>query len=975
MSSNASSATHAFLEPPKNAAEEIGSLGHYRVIRELGRGGMGFVFLAEDVKLKRQVALKVMNQKIAATPGSRKRFISEARAMAAVHQDNVATIFEVGEHKGTPFMAMELLEGSTLEDFHENHGEPDFNTVIAYAKDIARGLGAAHSKGIVHRDIKPANIWHDTKTDRIKVLDFGLALAQTPVDQLSGRGAVVGTPGYLSPEQARSEPLDDRSDLYSVGVVLYELACGALPLKTKSVADQLIAILAHAPKPLRSRNEKVPQPLADLIHKLMAKEPRDRFQSARELEEALEKAEKECESKTEVAQAINQLQLGLQQAVAKKKSPPKDAFAFDAAKDSMPNPFDSLPGVSAPAALNAAAGKSGVHAAVTIPAPAEAHPYAAQNRNGTQRPKSKKPAPPTNKNLWIGIGIAAAALAALIPAVVYFSTTNAIARQQNENTTIIVDPSAANGGNNSAPSNNDPSRNNSSASKADSGSSRPDSSANRSNIAGNASSLPPLSARPQSRSTTVASLNISKVGAEGAKWVIGTKGGNGSFEQGVSGPSTPKIPGWKMQAFGKQGGWEINRGAQVPEHVTRGFAGPNSKLLLTSDPVWYRAKEGDVICVAATIGGKGNAASNYEFVLGFLNDQGTSVRYQLASFDDRTPWNGTRRKQVMFGYRADKSVAGMKPFLEIVVSNANNGNRKGLIDRVVMTTFSANIADSALGLTASSNQNPTSDFGGNRREQYNNGGSSMASTPNTGRSGTNFPGLGGRSMNNPSGNSTAAGESKPGDAAPNAPALREVKVTTADEDGADATVKRGSSSSNPFGAKPSLVVQTRNGRQIQHAYIRFIIDAKKQSQNGGGFNGGGVPGGRFDRSGNRARQNRIGSAALSLHVIDQEAAVTVRVYGFDDRVSNIWPEDKIVWSNSLSSEGVGSLPLLAEKRIEPGEKNIRIESSELAQFIGDSNNRSVTLILTGQSGTEQITFASKESSQAPPTLTLGINER
>lgn len=189
---------HSFLDPPTDSADHLGSLGHYRVLRELGKGGMGYVFLAEDTRLMREVALKVMNQKIASTPGSRQRFISEARSMAAVHHDNVATIFEVGEHNGTPYMAMELLEGATLENYRERHGEPDFHQIIAFARDIARGLAAAHAQGIVHRDIKPANIWLDTKTNRIKILDFGLALAQTPVDQLSGRGAVIGTPGYLS---------------------------------------------------------------------------------------------------------------------------------------------------------------------------------------------------------------------------------------------------------------------------------------------------------------------------------------------------------------------------------------------------------------------------------------------------------------------------------------------------------------------------------------------------------------------------------------------------------------------------------------------------------------------------------------------------------------------------------------------------------------------------------------------------------
>ena len=136
-----------FLDPPTRDSD-LGMLGHYRVIAQLGKGGMGYVFRAEDIKLERSVALKVMNRKIAATPHSRARFISEARAMAAVHHDNVATIFEVGEKNKTPFMAMEMLKGSTLERFKKAETRPSYQTVIQFAKEMARGLAAAHSKGL-----------------------------------------------------------------------------------------------------------------------------------------------------------------------------------------------------------------------------------------------------------------------------------------------------------------------------------------------------------------------------------------------------------------------------------------------------------------------------------------------------------------------------------------------------------------------------------------------------------------------------------------------------------------------------------------------------------------------------------------------------------------------------------------------------------------------------------------------------------
>lgn len=337
----ASTKSYDFLEPATQSGD-LGTLGHYRVIAELGRGGMGFVFRAEDSKLERAVALKVMNQRIAATPNSRQRFMHEARAMAAVHHDNVATIFEVGESNGIPFMAMEMLKGSTLETFNKANHRLSFEKIIDYARQIARGLAAAHANGIVHRDIKPANIWIEEGKDRIKILDFGLALASTPVDHLAGRGAVIGTPGYLSPEQARSEPLDDRSDLYSMGVVLYELCTGKLPIQAKSVPGQLISILAHRPIPINQINPEIPQPLCDLIHRMLRKEPRSRPSSAVQLQAELDRAETDCHAKSEVAQAINKLQMGLSQVVSKGA----DTSLFDTIEeyqDPIPDPLAAIP--------------------------------------------------------------------------------------------------------------------------------------------------------------------------------------------------------------------------------------------------------------------------------------------------------------------------------------------------------------------------------------------------------------------------------------------------------------------------------------------------------------------------------------------------------------------------------------------------------------------------------------------------------
>lgn len=339
MSSSTSQSEYAFLKPDESG-KLLGTLAHYAVVREMGRGGMGFVFEAIDSKLKRTVALKVMNQKIAAVPGSRKRFLAEARSMAAVHHDNVATIFEVGESGGTPFMAMEMLKGETLEAVNGRSKLMGFKEIIRIASQMASGLAAAHKRKIVHRDIKPANIWIESGTQRVKILDFGLALASTPVDQLAGRGAVIGTPGYLSPEQARSDPLDDRSDLYSLGVVLYQLSTGKLPIESDSIPEQLISILAHRPTPVNEVNSSIPQPLCDTIHKLLRKEPKSRFASASALEKHLVDVEKECEKNSELADAISRLQMGLDQV----KQPNEERLVAEPE-------FDSLAGLPDPLAV------------------------------------------------------------------------------------------------------------------------------------------------------------------------------------------------------------------------------------------------------------------------------------------------------------------------------------------------------------------------------------------------------------------------------------------------------------------------------------------------------------------------------------------------------------------------------------------------------------------------------------------------
>ena len=279
---NAELPKYDFLDPPQKAGE-LGRLGPYRVLGLLGTGGMGEVFRAQDSRLKRTVALKLMKSKLSATPLSRMRFVEEARSMAAVHHDNVATIFEVGVQDGVPFMAMELLQGQSLNHVMKEQGTFETDQVLRLAKEVTLGLAAAHACGIVHRDIKPANIWLEETTGRAKILDFGLAITGNGFDPFAAKGTVVGSPGYLSPEQARNEPLDDRTDLYSLGVVLYVMCTGRLPLSSGTIPGQLIAIICHPPRALQSLRPDLPQPLCDLIHLLLHKEAKDRPNSAKQL--------------------------------------------------------------------------------------------------------------------------------------------------------------------------------------------------------------------------------------------------------------------------------------------------------------------------------------------------------------------------------------------------------------------------------------------------------------------------------------------------------------------------------------------------------------------------------------------------------------------------------------------------------------------------------------------------------------------
>ncbi|HYH65527.1 MAG TPA: serine/threonine-protein kinase [Urbifossiella sp.] len=283
----ARSGEYPFLDPPQ-AADELGRLGPFRVLDVLGKGGMGVVFRAEDTGLRRLVAVKVMLPHVAADPGARARFLREARAQAKVEHDHVAAVHLVSEDGAVPFLAMPLLKGSSLTQALRADPTVGVAEAVRIAREIAAGLAAAHATGLVHRDVKPCNVWLEGDARRVKLLDFGLARAVAdPGDQLTRPGAVVGTPAYMSPEQARGQGVDHRTDLFSLGCVLYLLLAHRPAFAGGNVPAILVAIVSQAPRRPSAFNVLVPPALDALVMELLAKVPADRPETAAEVAERL----------------------------------------------------------------------------------------------------------------------------------------------------------------------------------------------------------------------------------------------------------------------------------------------------------------------------------------------------------------------------------------------------------------------------------------------------------------------------------------------------------------------------------------------------------------------------------------------------------------------------------------------------------------------------------------------------------------
>ena len=269
------------------------TLGHYKIVEKIGQGGMGEVFLAEDTSLHRKVALKLLPPAMQQDPTAHKRFIREARSAAALDHPYICHINEVAESDGQDFIVMEYVDGQSLKDRLEQ-GPLPFEEALPIAIEVAEALKAAHTKGIIHRDIKPANIML-TQTGHAKVMDFGLAKQLIPaggiesqaetVTGLTSDGSTVGTLAYMSPEQLRNRGADARSDIWSLGVTLYEVVAGARPFQGQSGFELTSAIMSQAPRPLPSQ---VPAELGAVIERCLEKEPGKRYQQAGEVQAALE---------------------------------------------------------------------------------------------------------------------------------------------------------------------------------------------------------------------------------------------------------------------------------------------------------------------------------------------------------------------------------------------------------------------------------------------------------------------------------------------------------------------------------------------------------------------------------------------------------------------------------------------------------------------------------------------------------------
>ncbi|HJT51660.1 MAG TPA: protein kinase, partial [Nitrosospira sp.] len=263
-------------------------IGRFKILEELGRGGMAVVYKAFDPNINRPLAIKVLLEERCGDKAYRSRFLAEAKAAGLLSHPNIVTIYDIGEVNDRPYIAMELLEGESLDDYMKSSSGRSMRDDLAISIQLASALDYAHSKGIVHRDIKPSNIIRLKGGNNIKITDFGIAHVEDPErTRQTQMGEVLGTPQYMSPEQALGREVDARSDLYSVGVLLYQLLTGKKPYKGNTITTLLLQITTTEPTPIDELAPGIPRSVRLIVERLLRKDPEKRFQSGGELAEAL----------------------------------------------------------------------------------------------------------------------------------------------------------------------------------------------------------------------------------------------------------------------------------------------------------------------------------------------------------------------------------------------------------------------------------------------------------------------------------------------------------------------------------------------------------------------------------------------------------------------------------------------------------------------------------------------------------------
>ena len=272
------------------------TLGHYQITNPLGKGGMGVVYQARDERIGRDVAIKVLPMEYAADKDRLRRFEQEARAAGQLNHPNILTLYDVGTQEGAPYIVTELLQGESLQEI-VHPGGLGVRKSVDIAVQIANGLAAAHEKGIIHRDLKPANVFI-TRDGYVKILDFGIAKLASPrsvhgseettlMNETTEAGKLLGTVGYVSPEQLRGQPVDHRTDIFSLGCVLYEMLAGQRAFRGATAVDTVTAILSKDPVPLSALGLEIPTALHAIVSQCLEKSPEDRFSTAHDVALAL----------------------------------------------------------------------------------------------------------------------------------------------------------------------------------------------------------------------------------------------------------------------------------------------------------------------------------------------------------------------------------------------------------------------------------------------------------------------------------------------------------------------------------------------------------------------------------------------------------------------------------------------------------------------------------------------------------------